>query len=255
MILLLPSLTAVADPAAPDFKKTGYLESDIGYSSLTANYSDWFDQYLKGRVQLTPTDGVNMEYTHQSHFNEEGSLGSLGYQRIFNEDWYGSISAATSSSGSFLPRYRGDVSLYRKWLSKKNLVTGVGFTYNQSRLANYDQIVLLDIIYYFDAPWIVELGGRLVESNPGSVASERGFVAVTYGSNKSHFLTLKYDQGTEGWQAVGATQTIANFGSYEVTMLLRQWITNDYGFSLAVNHYSNPNYNRSGIIAGIFVDF
>lgn len=237
------------------FKKHGYVQFDLGYAHLTDNFQNWFDEYLRGYAQLTPVDGINWELTNQSHFGEQGFLGSIGYQRVINDDWYGSVSAATSSDGSFLPRYRADANLYRKWLSKRNLVTGVGFTYNQSRLENHDRIVFLDILYYFDAPFIVEFGGRFVESNPGSIASQRGFAAVTYGYNKDYYVTIKHDHGTEGWQAVGATQTISNFVSHETTFNLRKWINNDFGVSLTANYYSNPNYSRAGIIAGIFVDF
>ncbi|MDD5113250.1 MAG: YaiO family outer membrane beta-barrel protein [Methylobacter sp.] len=245
---------AAADEPAP-FQKSGYVQFDIGYAGLTNHFQNWFDQSLRGYAQVTPNDGINWEVTHQSHFAEQGVLGSLGYQRVFNDEWYGSISASTSSDGSFLPLYRTDANLYKKWLDRRNLVTGVGFTYSQSRLENYDRIVSLDVLYYFDAPWILELGGKIAESNPGSVASQRGFAAITYGQHKHYYLTAKYDYGTEGWQAIGATQTISSFVSHEASLNLRQWISHDFGFSLTTNYYSNPNYSRTGVIAGIFVDF
>lgn len=247
-----PSVSNAEDIA---FEKHGYVEFDIGYAHLSKPYQNWFDEFLRGYTQLTPTDGINWEITNQSHFAEQGVLGTLGYQRIFNEDWYGSISAATSSDGSFLPRYRTDMTLNRKWLENRNLVTGVGFTYNQSRLENYDQIYSLDILYYFDGPWILEVGGKFAESNPGSVASQRGFAAITYGRHKDYYLTVKHDHGTEGWQAIGATRTISNFVSYETTVNIRKWLNDDFGFSLTGSYYSNPNYNRAGVIAGIFIDF
>lgn len=243
-----------ADEPAP-FQKSGYVQFDIGYAHLTNHFQNWFDESLRGYAQVTPNDGINWELTNQTHFAEQGVLGSLGYQRIFNDEWYGSISASTSSDGSFLPRYRTDANLYKKWLDGRNLVTGVGFTHNQSRLENHDRIVSLDILYYFDAPWIFEIGGKFVESNPGKVTSQRGFTAITYGQNKDYYLTAKYDYGTEGWQAVGLTQTISNFVSYEATLNFRKWVSNDFGFSITTNYYSNKNYSRTGVIAGIFFDF
>ena len=254
--LALPFLYAgIAHADDTTFKKYGYVEFDIGYAHLSKPYQNWFDEFLRGYAQLTPQDGVNWEITNQSHFAEQGVLGTLGYQRIFNDDWYGSISAATSSDGSFLPRYRTDINLNRKWLEKRNLVTGVGFTYNQSRLENHDRIVSLNLLYYFDSPWIIELGGRFAESNPGSVASQRGYAAITYGRHKDFYLTLKHDHGTEGWQAIGATRTISNFVSHETTINLRQWLSPNFGLTLTGSYYTNPNYNRLGVIAGIFVDF
>jgi len=250
------SLPAVADPQpAVAFQKTGYLELGYGHHYLSDGNSEWNDQYMRGSVQLTAKDRVFGEASHQDHFDDEGAYLGAGYSRIFNEDWYATVSAGASTGGVFLPRVRTDGFLYKKWLDKKNLVTGVGFTYSKSRLENYDRIFWLNLIYYFDAPWILEVGGNIAESNPGAVQSGRGYMALTYGIYKHHYLTVNYNHGTEGWQAIGGTNTISDFQSYEITATWRQWITDDFGFNLVGNHYHNPNYDRSGFIVGLFVDF
>jgi YaiO family outer membrane protein len=253
--LLVFIVTLAVAEESTSFKRSGFVELGAGYAKLTGSYQDWNDQYLVGSWQLTPTDRVNGEISNQDHFGDQGLFIGAGYTRIFNEDWYGLLSAGTSEGGFFLPRVRVDGSIHKKWLEKKNLVTGLGFTYYDAKDVHTDRTLLLSLLYYFDAPWIMEIGARLNRSSPGPIDSGRGFIALTYGQNKQRYITLRYDDGSEAYQSIGTDTLISDFSSREAALIWRQWITEDYGFNLLVVHYENPTYERSGVALGVFVDF
>lgn len=258
LMLILHSTQAFAEMAIPQpsmFKRSGFAEAGSRYALLDKNNEDWNDQYLLGGWQFTTADHIHGEISHQNHFDDQGTFFGVGYTHIFNEDWYGSLSTGTSLGGFFLPEFRVDAAMYKKWLAKKSLVTGVGFTYYRAKDIHYDYTVLLNAVYYFDAPWIVELGVRLNQSNPGAVHSERGFGAITYGRHKAYYLTARYEAGREGYQLVGASTAINDFFSHEAAVIWRHWVLKDSGFNATVNYYDNPNYRRFMVGFGLFVDF
>lgn len=234
---------------------TGFIETSYSHAFLTQKNSDWNDEYLRGNIQLAPGRNINAEISHQDHFDDDGTFFGLGYTHVFNSSWYGFLGAGTSSGGFFLPRYRVDALLYRKWLDKKNLVTSAGFTYFDAKSVYTDRTLLLGCMYYFDAPWILEVGGRLNESNPGHVRSNRGFIALTQGKQKQHYVTARYEVGQEAYQLVGNEALISNFSSYEASINWRQWVGARYGLLLRGTHYENPSYSRTSIEAGAFIDF
>nr|WP_311530474.1 YaiO family outer membrane beta-barrel protein [uncultured Ralstonia sp.] len=234
---------------------TGFLEGGIGHANLTGGNADWNDQYLRGGVHLTPKDYVTSEVSHQSHFGDHGTFVGLGYTRTFNDDWYGFLSAGTSTGGFFLPRYRIDGNLYRKLLEKKNLVVNIGFTYYRAREIYTDKTLLLGATYYFEAPWIIQIGARLNRSDPGSVRSNRGVIAVTYGRNKDQYITLMYDTGREAYQLTGGATLLNDFTSHETSLTWRRWITRQWGFNLRAIYYENPFYKRKQVEGGIFYEF
>jgi YaiO family outer membrane protein len=239
----------------PLFEKYGFFEVGGGYAHMTENNPNWDDQYIRGSWQFTATDHIFGEISRQNHFGGVGVYFGSTYTRDFNQNWYGSLNIGTSVGGFFLPEARVDANVYRKWLEKKNLVTGIGFTHYRAKNIYYDQTLLFDIVYYFDKPWILELGGRLNQSNPGGINSGRGFAALTYGRNKERYITVRYEEGTEAYQLIGPSTAISDFSSSEVGLTWRQWMSKDYGFNLVANYYSNPSYSRYGVMLGLFFDF
>jgi YaiO family outer membrane protein len=252
---LSPAGSRADTPDSTTQKIHGTIEGVVGYSDLNAGLKNWNDQYVRGNFQFTPSDLVAGEISHQSHFSDRGTFVGATYQRIFNEDWYGSLAMGTSDGGFFLPRLRVDLMAYKKWLEKKSLVTNVGFTYYRAKSLYTDRTLILGAAYYFDFPFIMEAGARLNQSNPGSINSRRGFLALTYGYNKRHYLTVRHEQGNEAYQLVGADTSISDFRSRESSVMWRQWINEDMGFLLKAVEYHNPIYARSGVEVGLFVDF
>lgn len=235
---------------------SGSIEIGALHSRLSGNNTDWNDQYLRGNWQISPSGNINAEISNQNHFGDQGVFVGAGYTHIFNETWYGFLSGGTSKGGFFLPRKRVDGFISRKWLEKKNLISNIGLGYYQAKEIYSDHSLLLSALYYFDAPWIIEVGARMNESNPGGIRSNRGFAVLTYGENKRRYLTLRYEKGNEAYQPVGENITLCcDFSSNEISLIWRQWLSKDYGFNMLANHYNNPNYTRSGIQIGVFHDF
>lgn len=234
---------------------TGFIEGGLGHANLSGDNANWNDQYVRGGVNFTPKDYVTGEISHQSHFGDHGTFFGLGYTRTFDENWYGFISAGTSAGGFFLPEFRADGLLFRKLLEKKNLVASVGFTYYRAKDVYTDKTLLLGLTYYFDAPWILQLGARLNRSDPGNVRSNRGIVAIAYGRDKDQFITLKYDGGSEAYQLTGEQALLSDFKSHEVSLTWRKWITKRYGINLRAIYYDNPSYTRKQAEIGVFAEF
>jgi YaiO family outer membrane protein len=261
--LLLGCLGAVPAVLAQDdatdqalaLKQSGFLEFGVSYDNLSKGHSSWNSQFVRANLLLTEQDRLDLEIASQDHFDDRGTLLSAGVTHIFDEDWYGRLAFGTSSGGFFLPRWRVDASLSRKWLPQRNLVTTLGLGYYDAKDEHSDRSVSLSALYYFDAPFIVEVGARLNRSNPGSIDSERFFGAINWGMVKERFITLKYETGGEGYQLMTPQLVMTDFNSNETTLIWREWVNKDYGFNVRLQHYSNPFYDRNGLELSLFLDF
>lgn len=240
---------------APRHVASGTVEAGAGYAALTGAQPNWLDQYVRGSVQVTSSGRVTAEVSHQDHFGSRGTFLGAGYVQGFGPTWIGALSAGSSAGGVFLPRFRVDGSLSRKWLERQRLVTTLGFGYYRSKERYFDLGLLASATYYFEAPWIVEIGVRLNLSNPGEVASARAFGSLTFGRTRRHFVTLRIDAGREGYQVLSEKDVLNRFSSAEQSLIGRQWITDALGAILRATHYENPSYARWGVEIGGFIDF
>jgi YaiO family outer membrane protein len=233
----------------------GFVEAGSGRDRLTAGEPSWSDEYVRGHLQVTPSDAVALDVSRQSHFGAQGTYFGLGYTRILSDRWYGSVDAGASDRGFFLPRARAQGAVHLKWLSRRNLVTSLGVRYSRARDAHSDRALAFEAAYYFDAPWIVQLGVGLNESDPGTVLSARGRAAVTYGRAKRHYVTLTYERGRESYQLIAEDRAVTDFASDEASVVWRQWLAGGFGFNARAVHYTNPTYRRWGGALGLFWEF
>jgi YaiO family outer membrane protein len=188
-------------------------------------------------------------------FNQDGVFIGLSDTYTFNEDWYGSIAVGAGDGAFYLPRYRVDAMLYRKFLPNRNLVGNVGVGSYKAPDGHSDRSVSLGAAYYFESPWIIEGGVRMNSSNPGSVQTQQQFVALTYGRVKQDLVTARYTWGGEGYLATGPNTQLVNFDSREASLVWRHWLNARTGVLLGANRYTNPLYVRSGLNIGIFHNF
>lgn len=243
------------DAAGLRLKATGFAEFGLHYSRLTQSNPSWGGQYARVVWSPEPTLTWYGELSHQRRFGGEGWLATVGATQVWNDDWYGSLFAASSSGGEFLPKYRVDASISRKWLERRNLVTSLGLGSYRARDVHKDASVDLSARYYFDAPWIAEVGARSNWSDPGAVRAVRGRAVLTWGRDRKAYLTLRHEAGREAYQIVGPQTVLSNFSSRETSLTWRQWITAKDGFNLWLVHYDNPYYSRKSMEAGWFHGF
>ena len=233
---------------------TNYVEGGGNYLALTNGFGNWTGGYARG-VIAQGNNIWNAEVNGQREFGDAGVYFGAGDTYNFNPDWYGSLTLGTSAGGFFWPRFRADAFLNKKWLARRQFITTVGFGYYAAKDVHRDHSFFTGSTYYFEKPWILEEGIRFNVSNPGSVFSPAGFVAVTQGRNLQHYVTLRAGFGKEAYQLVGPVATITDFHSQTLTITWRQWVGPHWGVNVVADYYHNPTYMRGGTSVGFFREF
>lgn len=245
---------APAPPAEPGIALKRSLELSAGGQSLSDGYGRWGDVTLRGTV----AGGAHVlqgELSAHERFGARGAYVAVGDTYTFNPDWYGSLALGLGDGAFYLPRYRVDATLYRKWLADRSLVSSIGAGYYDAPDGHTDRSLALGLIYYFDAPWVVEGGVRFNSSDPGAIRTRQHYLAATWGRDKQDLVSARYGWGGEGYLSIAANTQLVNFDSREASLSWRHWLGPRGGFLLGVSRYSNPSYQRSGINAGVFGDF
>lgn len=242
-----------AAPAAPvdGVEQPLRLELTAGLQSLSNGYGSWREVGLRGSY-TTGRHVVQGEVATSRRFNENGTFVGVSDTYTFNDDWYGSLGIGAGSGAFYLPKFRIDGTLNRKWLASRRLVTSVGAGYYDAPDGHTDRSLSLGAVYYFEAPWIVEGGVRFNRSSPGGVNTHQQYAAVTYGQQGRDVVTARYAWGGEGYLAVGPTTQLVDFDSDDLSLSWRHWLTSDAGLLVGVNRYKNPLYTRSGANVGVF---
>lgn len=233
---------------------SNFVEAGGDYLALTNGFGYWAGGYARGVV----TSGKNIwnaEVNGQHEFGDAGIYLAAGDTYNFNHDWYGSLTAGSSVGGFFWPRFRTDAFINKKWMARKQLITTFGFGYYAAKDVHRDHSFFVGSTYYFTKPWIVEEGIRFNVSNPGSVFSPAGFVAVTQGRNLRHYITVRAGFGKEAYQLIGPTVSLTDFKSQTVTVTWRQWVGESWGLNLVGDYYHSPFYHRGGTSFGFFKEF
>ena len=241
-------------PVQASAAATRSLELTGGHQRLNTGFSNWNDVTLRGTYGL-PKHVLQGEISVNRRYDETGAFLGLSDTYTFNEDWFGSLAVGAGDGAFYLPRYRVDAALYKKWLADRSLVTSVGGGYYSAPDGHIDRSLALGAAYYFKSPWIVEGGVRLNRSSPGSVDTQQQYAAVTYGRDKQDLVSARYTWGTEGYLAIAANTQLVDFKSQEATVAWRHWLNPKTGLLISANRYTNPSYQRAGINIGIFSDF
>ncbi|MES2402152.1 MAG: YaiO family outer membrane beta-barrel protein [Pseudomonadota bacterium] len=230
------------------------LQLDTSAQNLSGGYGNWRDVTLRG----TYGSGAHLlqgELSAQHRFNKDGTFVGISDTYTFDQDWYGSLAVGAGDGAFYLPRYRVDATLYRKWLADRRLVSSVGVGYYSAPDGHTDRSLALGLVYYFEAPWIAEGGVRLNSSNPGGIRTQQQFVALTYGRDKQNLVSARYGWGGEGYLALTANTQLVNFNSNEASLTWRHWLNASTGVLVGANRYTNPLYTRSGLTVGVFHAF
>ncbi len=246
--------TDVPAAPAPDKTLTNYVEVGGSYRQLSNDFGDWSGGYARG-VFAEGKHIWNGEVNGQHEFGDGGVYMAAGDTYNFTPDWYASLTLGSSVGGFFWPRFRADAFVNHKLLARKQLIATLGYGYYASKDVHRDQSVFVGTTYYFQKPWIVEDGIRFNVSNPGVVFSPAGFVAVTEGTNKHHYITVNAGFGEEAYQLVGPSTVLTRFESQNLTITWRQWTGKNWGFNFVADYYHSPFYQRGGGSFGLFKEF
>jgi YaiO family outer membrane protein len=251
-----PQQTTGRVPQEPMPEKilTNFVESGGSYEALSNGFGYWGSGYVRGVVSM----GMNTwsaEMNGQHEFGHAGVYLAASDLHTFSPRWYAALTLGSSAGGFFLPRFRADGFVNRKWSARKQFITTLGFGYDIAKDAHRDHSVFIGTTYYAEKPWIIEDGLRLNVSDPGAVVSPSGFIAVTQGRNKQHYVTLNTGFGEEAYQLIGPNRVLNRFPSQTAALTWRQWAGKDWGFDLVVNFYHSPFYHRGGGSFGFFKEF
>lgn len=235
--------------------KTSYIEAGAFYHKLTDGFGHWRGLYAKGSTQTDAKNIWHAELQAASQFSDEGLLGTIGNTHFWNEDWYTIVTVGGGASDFYLPRFRIDGFVYKKWLEDKRLITYVGTGYSKAQEIFNDKHITVGGIYYWGGPWITEAGVRFNLSDPGSVSSRSHYAALTHHVDKDHTLTLRGAFGNESYQIIGGGSQIVDFDSHEAYLYYKNWLGDDWGYTSQIDGYDNPFYSRYGLRVGYFKEF
>lgn len=230
------------------------IELVTGFHNLSGGFPNWRDITVRGTYGL-PSHLLQGEVSVNRRFNQDGIYVGLSDTVTFNEDYYGSVALGLGDGAFYLPKYRVDATLYKKFLTDRSLVGSVGLGYYKAPDGHSDKSLSLGLVYYFESPWVAEVGVRFNSSNPGAIRTQQQFAAVTYGRAKQDLVTVRYAWGGEGYQTIATAGQLVNFKSREASLSWRHWLSPRTGVVVGANRYVNPSYIRSGVNVGIFHDF
>ncbi|HEY6249456.1 MAG TPA: YaiO family outer membrane beta-barrel protein [Candidatus Angelobacter sp.] len=239
----------------------GFLELGGSYFNVTGSSPRWDDAYANALIS-GGRNAVSGQLSRQNRYGDTGWYYGFGWTRVWSENWYSELDFGTSTvQGFFLPKVRTDALINRKLLPRKQLVLQLGAGYDLSKrvngtpVANSDYRGQVGAIYYFERPWIVQGGAIFTHASPGNILAPAGYVAVTRGHVKEHYLTARANFGREGYEIFSAGQTIFNFPFQDYSVNWRQWMAPNWGFSATAEYESKPIYHRLGGTIGLFLDF
>jgi len=243
----------VQQPQAALAPQPTRIEAYASHHRLSGGYADWGELGVRA-TRVTGPHVLQGELAATRRFGESGVFLGLGDVYTFDEDWYGQLAVGAGDGASYLPRWRVDAFLNRKLLARRQLVATLGLAWYRAPDGHEDRSVGLGAIYYFDCPLVVQGEYRRNVSEPGSVATRRRFLALTWGRESELQVTARHAWGEEGWQPLGAGQAIMNFRSRESSLGVRRRF-GAWGVSLRLEHYRNPAYVRRGVVVSLFRDF
>lgn len=237
------------DPAA-----AGQLALTARHDRLTAGLGEWRDLSLRGSAQLG-NHLVQAELASQRHFKTLGHFAGVSDTYTFSPDWYGSLAVGAGNGAFFLPRYRVDAFVYKKWFAQRHLVTYAGAGRYRAPDGHADRSTTLGAIYYFGIPLVLEGGIRRNTSDPGAVRSRQTYLAASYGRHGSHLLAARHRWGTEGYLPIAPGSNLVGYASRETSVSWRQWFGRRTGVDVELHRYDNSLYRRQGAALTLFHDF
>jgi len=179
-------------------------------NQLSAGYDRWREFGLRGIYQWGDHQ-LSAEAINMNRFNENGNFLGLGDTVVITPLWYASLSAGAGDGVPYLPKYRVDGFIHRKFLMDQSLVGSLGLGRYRAPDGHEDDNASVGLTYYFAQPWVVQGQAKRTHSNPGGVNTSQYFVAATWGHHQQTQVIGRYGWGEEGYQSLGAMCRFHNF--------------------------------------------
>lgn len=218
---------------------------------LSSGFGNWREVGIRGSYE-SGAHRLQAELASMRRYGESGNYVGAGDTVTFNEDWFASLSAGAGDGAFYLPRYRLDAFVNRKFLPGRNLIGTVGAGYYRAPDGHADRSASLGATYYFSQPLVVQGEVRFNNSTPGNIRTRQQFIAATWGRDKETQVIGRYGWGREGYQTVAQGMSLVDFRSNEASLKVRHWLGPNWGVQVGVERYRNPFYVRSGGNLGFF---
>jgi YaiO family outer membrane protein len=240
--------------AAPAGAQTFTVELVGGRQALSAGYGDGGMIGVRTRYEA-PANVWYAAVTREARFNDTGYSASLANTHVINPDWYSYLSVAGSTETFFLPRYRVDGQIARKFGAERQWVATAAVGMSAAHDEHRDAGAGIGLIRYFEQGVIIEGSVFWNRSNPGGIIGRRQHLAVTWVRPQRFQVTVRAGAAREAYQLTAVETVLVDFNSTEAALAWQQWLTPSSGVSVAFDYYQNPAYHRSGITASVFKRF
>lgn len=221
------------------------------HDHLSGAFANWREWGFRGLYRSGPHLLAGEVATLQ-RFGEDGNYLALGDTVVLDRHWYGSLAVGAGDGASYLPRYRLDGFVHRKWLDDLSLVTSVGLGHYRAPDAHQDDHLSLGLSWYLPTSWVLQTEAKFNRSRPGTIHTQQYFVAASWGQAGQTRITGRYGWGEEGYQSLGPDAFISRFSSHQTTLSAQHWLGQDWGIKASAERYRNPYYTRQGLQLGVF---
>lgn len=221
------------------------------YQHVSNDFGDWKGGYARA-VLASSRNVWYLETKAQEAFRDRGIYGSLANVHTFSARFYTQVGVGGGTGNFVLPDLRLDASLSYKAGAARSVILTAGGTLVDAKSGFRDKSLFGSLTWYARSGLLLEGGTRVNWSNPGAIASARGFGSLTAGRAGGTMVTVRGSAGSEGYQLTGAAQTLRKFNSQEAGISLRSGLGGSMGVSLGGDWYHNPFYTRAGLSLGVF---
>lgn len=242
---------AAAGQESPRRPGSSWVEVSASAQAVTHDFGDWYGAAVTSAITSGARDVWYLDGRWQQAFGDRGVFGSAALTHVLSDDWFVHASVGAGTGAFFFPDLRVDLSIHRKWLRSKRLVTNLGITFVDAKDVHQDRAVFGSVTGYLAANAVVEGGVRINWSRPGNVSAARVFGALTLGREGERYLTARLDAGRESYQLIGPTNVLNAFNSTAASVGWREWLGRRFGLDLGVEWYHNPFYDRTGARIGL----
>jgi YaiO family outer membrane protein len=188
--------------------------------------------------------------SHESAFNDEGWLGNISNTHTFNDKWWSHLGATTSIDAFFLPRYRFDAQLARRFGPKRVWqVTGSAMT-RAAQDEHRDVGGGVGVLRYLPGGFAAETQVFWTHTSPEDIVTRRHHVgAMWFGKNRE--LSARVGFGKESYLPITADSTMVAFNSYDLTGRWVEPISSTVAIAISGTYYDNPHYRSTGYSLGV----